>query len=147
MTNLRKGWARPKDHTHECLVIRQTVRRTPTELSSPGLALKEDFKICAAILVLHFINPLVTNGFSHPYHLDESTFIFRGIRNIFSFLFHFSMKIMSANRIALDGMPRFAASHLGLICLPMSRKKDSRLIWVNLSHQNCCFIISNISPI
>ena len=39
-------------------------------------------------------NPLMTNGFSHPYHLDESTFIFRGIRSIFSFLFHFSMKFM-----------------------------------------------------
>ena len=41
------------------------------------------------------------------------------------------MKIMCANRIAPDGMPRFAASHLGLFCLPMSHKKDARLIWVN----------------
>ena len=24
-------------------------------------------------------NPIVTNGLSHPYHLDESTFISRGI--------------------------------------------------------------------
>ena len=38
---------------------------------------------------------------------------------------------MSANRIALDGTPRFAASHLGLFCLPMSHKKDASLIWVN----------------
>ena len=29
------------------------------------------------------INRFVTNGFSHPYHLDESTFMFRGIRNNF----------------------------------------------------------------
>ena len=43
------------------------------------------------------------------------------------------MKIMYANRIAPDGMPRFAASHLGLFCLPMSHKKDARLIWVNMS--------------
>ena len=28
-------------------------------------------------------NQLVTNGFSHPYHLDECTFNFRGIRSIF----------------------------------------------------------------
>ena len=28
----------------------------------------------------------------HPYHLDESTFIFRGIRSIF--FFHFSMKFI-----------------------------------------------------
>ena len=41
--------------------------------------------------------------------------------------FHFSMKISSANRIAPDGTPRFAASHLGLCCLPMSHKKDARL--------------------
>ena len=49
----------------------------------------------------------------------------------FSFLFHFSMKITSANRIIPDGMPRFAAFHLGLFCLPMSHKKDARLIWVD----------------
>ena len=29
------------------------------------------------------LNPLMTNGLSHPYHLDESTFIFRDIGNIF----------------------------------------------------------------
>ena len=38
---------------------------------------------------------------------------------------------MSANRIAPDGMPRFASSYLGLFCLPVSHKKDARLIWVN----------------
>ena len=85
------------------------------------------------------VNPLVTNELSHPYHLDESIFIFRGIRINFSFLFHFLMKIMSANRIAPGGMPHFAASHLRLFCLPMSHKnkKDARLIWVKpvLSNQ------------
>ena len=51
---------------------------------------------------------------------------------VFSFLFHFSMKITLANRIAPDGTPRFAASHLGLFGLPtrMSHKKDAMLIWV-----------------
>ena len=76
---------------------------------------------------MYLFNPLVANGISHPYHLDESTFIYRGIRSDFSFLFHFSMKFMKANRIAPDGKPRFAASHLGLFCLPMSHKKDARL--------------------
>ena len=38
---------------------------------------------------------------------------------------------MSANRIAPDGTPHFAASHLRLFCLPMSHKKEARLIWVN----------------
>ena len=77
-----------------------------------------------------YFNPLVTNGLSHPYHLDESIFKFRGVRSNFLFLFHFSMKIMSTNRIAPDGTPRFAASHLGLFCLPMSQKQEARLIWV-----------------
>ena len=52
---------------------------------------------------------------------------------IFLFLFYFSMNIISVNRIAPDGPPHFAASHLGLFCLPMSHKKDSRLIWFNSS--------------
>ena len=79
-----------------------------------------------------FLNPHVTNGFSRSYHLDESTFIFRGIGSDFSFLFHFSMKIIKANRIALDGTPHFAASQLGLFYLPVSHKKDAilyELMW------------------
>ena len=50
------------------------------------------------------------------------------------------MKIMLAKRIAPDGMPRFAASYLGLFCLPMSHKKDARLIWVNI-FMNVQFLI------
>ena len=68
----------------------------------------------------------MTNGLSH----GESIFIFRGIRSNFSFLFHFSMKIFSANRLAPDGTPHVAATHLGLFCLSMSHKKDARLKWV-----------------
>ena len=37
---------------------------------------------------------------------------------------------MKANRIAPDGTPHFAVSHLGLFCLPMSHKKNARLIQV-----------------
>ena len=77
-----------------------------------------------------YFNPLVTNGLSHPYHLAESIFILRDTRCNFSFLFHFSMKIMSADRQATDETPRFAAFHLGIFCLPMSHEKDARLIWV-----------------
>ena len=79
---------------------------------------------------LDSLNPLVTNGLSHHYHLDESILTFRDIRYNFSFLFHFSMKIKIANSIAPDCTPRFAASHLGLFCLPMSHKKNARLKWV-----------------
>ena len=53
--------------------------------------------------------------------------MFRGDRSDLEFLFHFSMKFPYANRIAPDGTPRSAASHLGLSCLPVSHKKDARL--------------------
>ena len=66
--------------------------------------------------------PFLTNGFSHHYHLGESSFIFRGVRCDFYFLSHFSTKFLHANRIAPDGTPRSAASQLGLFCLPMSHK-------------------------
>ena len=49
---------------------------------------------------------------------------------IFHFLFHFSIKFMQANIITPDGTPHFVASHLGILCLPMSHKKDARLILV-----------------
>ena len=69
----------------------------------------------------------MTNGLSHPYHLDESTFVLRGFRSIFSFLFHFTMKIKIANRIAQDGTRGYSVC----LCEAMSHKKDARLIWVN----------------
>ena len=39
------------------------------------------------------------NGFSHHYHLGESTVIIRDIRGDFEFLFLFSMKFLNPNRI------------------------------------------------
>ena len=46
-------------------------------------------------------------------------FSFLGASGVFFlFLSHFTIKIMSANRIAPDGTPRFAASHLGPFSLP-----------------------------
>ena len=35
------------------------------------------------------INPLVTNGLSHPNHLHESTFILKGIKSNLSYYFSF----------------------------------------------------------
>ena len=72
--------------------------------------------------------PIFTNGHSHCYHLDKSTFIFRGITSDFQFFFDFSMKILLANRIAPNGMSCSATSHLGLYWLPMSQEKDARPI-------------------
>ena len=42
---------------------------------------------------------------------------------------HF-ISFFDANRIAPDWRPLYAASHLGLFCLPMYYKKDTGLIWV-----------------
>ena len=42
---------------------------------------------------------------------------------ILNFQINFFMKILLANRIAPDGTPRSAASHLGLYCLPMPIKR------------------------
>ena len=52
------------------------------------------YKFVALVSVINcHINPLVTNGLSHSYQLDESTYIFRGNRSsFFLFLFHFSTK-------------------------------------------------------
>ena len=55
---------------------------------------------------IHPVSPYLTNGFSHHYQLDESTFIFRGVRCDFYFLSHFSMNFLCANSIAPNGTPR-----------------------------------------
>ena len=47
-----------------------------------------------------------------------------GVIVLFFFLSHFLMKFLCANRIAPDGTPRSAASHLGLFYL---HKRDARL--------------------
>ena len=84
----------------------------------------------------------MTNGLSHPYHLDESTFNFRGIRSSFSFLFHCSMNFMSANRIVLEG----TASRLELFCLPMPLKKGTRLIIYGFTrYRNCTLSLPHMS--
>ena len=79
---------------------------------------KSAFVVFGALLV----NPNKPSESSHPYQLDESTFIFRGIRSDLSYLFHFSMKFLLANRKAQDWTPSFAASPFWLFCLPVSQK-------------------------
>ena len=41
------------------------------------------------------------NGISHPYHLDEATFISRVIRSYFSFLIHESKQNSPIHRILM----------------------------------------------
>ena len=81
-------------------------------------------------MILSSVNPLVL---SHHYYLNESILTFKGIMSNFSFLFHFSMKFVKANRIAPDGTP---LSHLGLFCLHMSHKKDATTLalWERDAH-------------
>ena len=33
------------------------------------------------------LNPYLTNGFSHRYHLDESTFVFRSVWSVYIYIY------------------------------------------------------------
>ena len=70
-----------------------------------------------------FRDPLVTNELSHPYHLDESIFIF--------------ISFFDQNHLSKQNGPHgallYAALHVGLLCLPMSHKKYVRLTWIKVS--------------
>ena len=56
---------------------------------------QEEYYRRRALRFVHvYVNPYLTNGFSHCYHFGESTFSFRGIRSDFEVLFHFSMKFL-----------------------------------------------------
>ena len=83
------------------------------------------------IYYIMYINPYVTNGLSHPYHLDESTFFFRGIRS--NFLFFISL--LNEKHVSKQNSPRWDAAFSQFVpfCLPMSHRKDARLIWVKHS--------------
>ena len=59
-----------------------------------------------------YINPLVTNGLSHHYHLDESTFNFRGSRSVFSFFVE--------SHVSKQNSPRCDAAYTVCLC-PMKR--------------------------
>ena len=88
------------------------------------------------------IDPLVTNGLSHPYLLDESAFILRGIWVNMTFSFHFSMKIILANRIAPDGTPRLRRHILGYSVSISSIKRTPGLYGLNgISMEICHFRI------
>ena len=56
--------------------------------------------------------------------------VYRTNGPLVSFLFHYSMEFIKANRSVPDGTPRFAASHPGLFCVPMTHKKNAGLIWI-----------------
>ena len=76
--------------------------RTWSETPKTGFLTR--LKLHRRVSMITTVNPLVTNGICHHYHLEESIFVFRDIRIDFSFLFHFSMKMKNqkANIIAPD---------------------------------------------
>ena len=67
------------------------------------------------------------NGISHRYQLEQSIFVLRDVGWYFSLVFKFKWNFVQANSRDTDQTQRFAASGLGLHCLPMSHKKDARL--------------------
>ena len=97
------------------------------------------------------INPSKTNGLSHRYRLDGSTFTFVGFRSNLEFLFQFWKKFLKENRIAPYGTPQHVASQLVLRCLPkcpikwtprlykLTHKSLASLLWdINKQHSPRC---------
>ena len=70
------------------------------------------------------------NAFSHLYQLDEFISNFRVVGWCFSFSnFKRNFCLQTVENLIRHHI--FAASDLVLHCLPVSHKKDDRLIWVN----------------
>ena len=70
------------------------------------------------------INPFKFNGISHSYQLDQSISVLKIIGRYYSFYSNFKRPRCKDP----DHMPGSAGSDLGLHCLPISHKKDARLI-------------------
>ena len=73
----------------------------------------------------------MTNGLSHPYHLDESTFTFRGIRGNFLFVDKFPASKQNSPRWDAT----FCGVTSGVILFAYVHKKGARLIWAKSLNQ------------
>ena len=71
------------------------------------------------------------NVFSHPYQLDESISHFRVVGWYFSFYSNFRRNFCKQT---LENLIR---RQMVLHCSPMSHKKDTSLIWVNVDQAFC----------
>ena len=58
----------------------------------------------------NMLNPLMTNENSHHYHLDESIFIFRGIRSDLFIFYSF----FDENHVSKQNSPRWDAAFCGV---------------------------------
>ena len=70
---------------------------------------------------------MYANVFSHPYQLDETISNYRVVGGVLHF-YSFKRQLCKQNSGESYQTPRFAASDMVLHCLPMSHKKDARLI-------------------
>ena len=79
----------------------------------------------------------MTNGVSHPYHLDKSIIILGapGVIIFISFFDEIHVSKLNSPRwdAALCGVP-YAASYLGLFCLPVFHKKTPCLYGLMCCH-------------
>ena len=84
------------------------------------------------IIGFNVFNPFKPNRISQSYKLDRSISVLMDVGWYFSFAFKFKYNILLANSEDSGQTPRYAASDLGLHCLPMSHKKDAINVWVNI---------------
>ena len=75
-----------------------------------------------------FFKPFKPNGLSNSYQLDQSNSNSNVLGGIIFSSSKFQLKILSANSEDPDQTPHYALSDLDLRCLPVSHKKDARLI-------------------
>ena len=75
------------------------------------------------------VNPFKPNGISQSYQSDQSISVLMVVGGDFRFLFKI-YRIFCKQTVVTP----VAASDLGLQCLPMSHKKDPRLILVKRRH-------------
>ena len=89
-----------------------------------------------------YFNPFKLNRISHYYQWDRYISVLRVVSRYFTFSFKFSLNILLANSGDPHQMPHSVPSDLGLHCLPMSHKKEARLLWVNMKHNYIDHIVS-----
>ena len=99
--------------------------------------------------VINFLYPNKPNGLSHPYHLDEPTFILGASGVFFPILFHFSMNFMQANKTPPDGTPRFAIRGYSVCLCPKKKGHQAYMGFkqnlTDIDHGNNMFEIRAIS--
>ena len=83
----------------------------------------------------------MTNGLSHAYPLDVSTFILGVLGVIFIFISIFDKFPMSKQNSPRSDIA-FTASILGLFCLPMSEKRTLGLYELSREIKDCTCSIS-----